>query len=156
MPTVEERITKVEMSRLSERLFNCFKSPWFLFFEEIKISKTLDLSGLHNRSVIFCCCCLIISLIGGQLLYNIGFCHTSPWISHRYNYISSLLNLPFPLQYSCLAWRIPGMREPGGLPSMGSHRVRDEWSDLAAAADLPTHSHPSRLSQSTGFELHVI
>ena len=22
-----------------------------------------------------------------------------------------------------LAWRIPGMREPGGLPSMGSHRV---------------------------------
>ena len=22
-----------------------------------------------------------------------------------------------------LAWRIPGMAEPGGLPSMGSHRV---------------------------------
>ena len=25
--------------------------------------------------------------------------------------------------YSVLAWRIPGMGEPGGLPSMGSHRV---------------------------------
>ena len=25
-----------------------------------------------------------------------------------------------------LAWRIPGMREPGGLPSMGSHRVRHD------------------------------
>ena len=25
--------------------------------------------------------------------------------------------------FSVLAWRIPGMREPGGLPSMGSHRV---------------------------------
>ena len=24
---------------------------------------------------------------------------------------------------SVLAWRIPGMREPSGLPSMGSHRV---------------------------------
>ena len=24
---------------------------------------------------------------------------------------------------SALAWRIPGMGEPGGLPSMGSHRV---------------------------------
>ena len=24
---------------------------------------------------------------------------------------------------SVLAWRIPGMRKPGGLPSMGSHRV---------------------------------
>ena len=33
---------------------------------------------------------------------------------------------------SVLAWRIPGMREPGGLPSMGSHRVRQDWSDLAA------------------------
>jgi len=36
---------------------------------------------------------------------------------------------------SVLAWRIPGMREPGGLPSMGSHRVRHDWSHLAAAAD---------------------
>ena len=35
---------------------------------------------------------------------------------------------------SVLAWRIPGMVEPGGLPSMGSHRVRHDWSDLAAAA----------------------
>ena len=36
---------------------------------------------------------------------------------------------------STLAWRIPGMGEPGGLPSMGSHRVRHNWSNLAAAAD---------------------
>ena len=35
---------------------------------------------------------------------------------------------------SVLAWRIPGTGEPGGLPSMGSHRVGHEWSDLAAAA----------------------
>ena len=35
---------------------------------------------------------------------------------------------------SVLAWRIPGMGEPGGLPSMGSHRVGHEQSDLAAAA----------------------
>ena len=27
---------------------------------------------------------------------------------------------------SVLAWRIPGMAEPGGLPSMGSHRVRHD------------------------------
>ena len=31
-----------------------------------------------------------------------------------------------------LAWRIPGMGEPGGLPSMGSDRVGHDWSDLAA------------------------
>ena len=35
---------------------------------------------------------------------------------------------------SVLAWRIPGTGEPGGLPSMGSHRVRHDGSDLAAAA----------------------
>ena len=35
---------------------------------------------------------------------------------------------------SVLAWRIPGMAEPVGLPSMGSHRVGHDWSDLAAAA----------------------
>ena len=35
---------------------------------------------------------------------------------------------------SVLAWRIPETREPGGLLSMGSHRVGHDWSDLAAAA----------------------
>ena len=35
---------------------------------------------------------------------------------------------------SILAWRIPGAEEPSGLLSMGSHRVRHDWSDLAAAA----------------------
>ena len=35
---------------------------------------------------------------------------------------------------SVLAWRIPGTADPSGLPSMGSHRVGHDWSDLAAAA----------------------
>ena len=35
---------------------------------------------------------------------------------------------------SVLAWRIPGTGEPDGLPSLGSHRVGHNWSDLAAAA----------------------
>ena len=33
-----------------------------------------------------------------------------------------------------LAWRIPGTGEPGGVPSMGLHRVGHDWSDLAAVA----------------------
>ena len=37
---------------------------------------------------------------------------------------------------SVLAWRILGMGEPDGLPSMGLHRVGHDWSDLAAAASL--------------------
>ena len=34
---------------------------------------------------------------------------------------------------SVLAWRIPGTREPGGLLSLGSHRVGHDWCDLAVA-----------------------
>ena len=37
---------------------------------------------------------------------------------------------------SVLAWRIPGTGEPGGLPSMGSHRVGHDRSDLAVAVEL--------------------
>ena len=36
---------------------------------------------------------------------------------------------------SVLAWRIPGTEETGGLPSMGSHRVGHDGSDLAAAVN---------------------
>ena len=49
---------------------------------------------------------------------------------------------------SVLAWRIPGTGEPGGLLSMGSHRVGHDRSDLAAAADLGTDLSES--SQPTG------
>ena len=37
---------------------------------------------------------------------------------------------------SVLAWRIPGTGEPGGLPSIGSHRVGNDWSDLAAGEEI--------------------
>ena len=37
---------------------------------------------------------------------------------------------------SVLTWRIPGTGDPGGLPSMGSHRVRHDWNDIAAAASV--------------------
>ena len=42
---------------------------------------------------------------------------------------------------SVLVWRIPGTGEPGGLPSMGPHRVGHDWSDLAAAAATYTGVH---------------
>ena len=54
---------------------------------------------------------------------------------------------------SILAWRIPGTGEPGGLPSMGSHRVGHDWSDLAAAAATNAKSiKPHYLKQS--FQAH--
>ena len=45
-----------------------------------------------------------------------------------------LLEKDMATHSSILAWRIPGTGEPGGLPSMASHRVGHDWSDLASAA----------------------
>jgi len=40
---------------------------------------------------------------------------------------------------SNLAWKIPGTGEPGGLRSLGSHRVGHNWRDLAVAACIISH-----------------
>src|SRR5574337_1195749 len=47
---------------------------------------------------------------------------------------------------SVLAWRIPGMEEPGGLPSMGSHRVGH---DSVTSLSLFTFMHWRRKWQPT-------
>ena len=61
---------------------------------------------------------------------------------------------------SVLAWRIPGTGEPGGLLSMGLHRVRHDWSDLArreseVAQSCPILCDPIDCSPS-GFSIHGI
>ena len=53
---------------------------------------------------------------------------------HYVKFLAVPLEKEMATHSSVLAWRIPGMEEPGGLPSMGSHRVGHDWSDLAAAA----------------------
>ena len=60
---------------------------------------------------------------------------------------------------SILAWRIPGTGEPGGLPSMGSHRVGHDGSDLAvvAAAELNTQCLQGKLMHHTkGYKIDVL
>ena len=66
---------------------------------------------------------------------------------------------------SVLAWRIPGTEEPGRRPSMGSHRVGHDWSNLAAAAAAAV-SNPLRPhglcnlwnspGQNTGVDCHFL
>ena len=64
----------------------------------------------------------------------------SPWgheesdTTERFHFHYSLLEKEMATNSSVLAWRIPGMEEPGGPPSMGSHRVGHDRSELAAAA----------------------
>ena len=52
---------------------------------------------------------------------------------------------------SVLAWRIQGTGEPGGLLSMGSHRVGHDWSDLAATAAAYLHFKPCGLKNHVFF-----
>ena len=52
---------------------------------------------------------------------------------------------------SVLAWRIPGTGGPGGLPSMGSHRVGHDWNDLAVAVIWMVND--SKLSKRYLFQL---
>ena len=41
----------------------------------------------------------------------------------HFHFSLSALEKEMATHSSVLAWRIPGMGEPGGLPSMGLHRV---------------------------------
>ena len=54
------------------------------------------------------------------------------WLSGK----ESSLEKEMAARSSTLAWRIPGTAEPGGLLSVGSHRVGHDWCDLAAAEGL--------------------
>ena len=55
-------------------------------------------------------------------------------------YVHTDLEKEIATHSGVLAWRISGKAEPGGLPSMGSHRVGHNWSDLAAAAAAAVHT----------------
>ena len=78
---------------------------------------------------------------------------TSVWVlsisdrTERLHFIFSLscIGEEMATHSSVLASRIPGMGEPDGLLTMGSHRVRHDWSDLAAAAAGKWQSHCLKL-----------
>ena len=57
---------------------------------------------------------------------------TTEWLTFTFHFHA--LEKEMATHSSVLTWRIPGMGEPGGLPSKGLHRVGHDWSDLAAAA----------------------
>ena len=63
-----------------------------------------------------------------------GVAKSRTWLSDfTFTYHFHALEKEMATHCSVLAWRIPGTGEPGGRPSVGSHRVGHDWSDLAAA-----------------------
>ena len=70
-----------------------------------------------------------------------GVAESRTWLSDfPFTFHCHALEKEMATHSSVLAWRIPGTGEPGGLLSMGSHRVGHDWSDLAAAATFPMTS----------------
>ena len=64
-----------------------------------------------------------------------GVARSRTWLSDfTFTFHFYALEKEMATHSSILAWRVPGTGEPGGLPSMGSHRIGHDWSDLAAAA----------------------
>ena len=64
-----------------------------------------------------------------------GVAGSRVWLSDfTFTFHFHALEKEMAIHSSVLAWRSPGTEEPGGLPSVGSHRVGHDWSDLAAAA----------------------
>ena len=69
-----------------------------------------------------------------------AWCAAVHWVTKSWTWLSNFtfhfhaLEKEMATHSSVLAWRIPGTGEPSGLLSRGSHRVRHDWSDLAAAA----------------------
>ena len=81
--------------------------------------------------------CLENPMDGGAWWVTLhGVAKSPTWLSDfTFTFRFHVLEKEMATHSSVLAWKIPGMGEPGRLPSMGSHRVRHDWSDLAVAED---------------------
>ena len=79
--------------------------------------------------------CLENPMDGGAWQATVhGVAKSRTWLSDfTFTFHFHALEKEMATHSSVLAWRIPEMAEPGGLPSMGSHRVGHDWSNLAAS-----------------------
>ena len=82
--------------------------------------------------------CLENPMDGGAWWATVhGVARSRTWLSDfTFTFHFHALEKEIATHSSFLAWRIPGTGEPGGLPSLGWHRVGHNWSDLAAAVSF--------------------
>ena len=91
--------------------------------------------------VVFQYSCLENPMDGGDWWAAVhGVAKSRTWLSDfTFTFHFHALEKEMATHSSVLAWRIPKTEEPGGLPSMGSHRAGHDWSDLVAAAEAVFH-----------------
>ena len=89
----------------------------------------------QSRMKIFQYSCLENPMDGGAWKAAVhGVAEGWTWLSDfTFTFQFHALEKEMATHSSVLAWRVPGTGEPGGLPSVGSHRVGHDWSGLAAA-----------------------
>ena len=97
--------------------------PWVIFW----IPHTSDIIWFLSFLFWLTSLSMIITSLSMLLQMALFFIFYS-WV------VSHCVDKEMATHSSTLAWRIPGMEEPGGLPSMGLHRVRHNWSDLSSSS----------------------
>ena len=104
-------------------------SVFILFVSESCLYRECDGTPLQYS-------CLENPMDGGAWCAAVhGVARSRTWLSDfTFTFHFHALEKEMATHSSVLAWRIPGTREPCRLLSMGSHKVRHDWSDLAAAA----------------------
>ena len=102
----------------------------------VKGNKNTNLKGGEGNGTPLQYPCLENPMGGGAWWAAVhGVSNSRTWLSDfTFTFRFHALEKEMATHSSVLAWRIPGKGEPGGLLFMGSHRVRHDWSDLAAAA----------------------
>ena len=84
----------------------------------------------------------------GHIIVMVKYCLRS-WKLFYCTLYNKMSEKAMATHSSTLAWRIPGMGEPGGLPSMGSHRVGRDWLQLSSSI---FELHHFVLLENWGFE----
>ena len=107
---------------------------WACFYYLWKLFSDATFSGEGNGTPLQYSC-LENPMDGGAWQAAVqGVNKSRTWLSDfTFTFHFHALEKEMATHSSVLAWRILGLGEPGGLPSMGSHRVRHHWSDLAVA-----------------------
>ena len=113
---------------------NIIKHLWCARHWDYIVSKTDSESSASQNSW------FVLVLLPGKSHGRRSLEGCSPWgrwgldTTERLHFHFHALEKEMATHSGVLAWRIPGTGEPGGLPSMRSHRVGHDWSDLAAVA----------------------
>ena len=120
-----------------------FEKCWILGYTPDQFRRTSGFWGSQCTPLQYSC--LENPMDGGAWWAAVhGVAKSQTWLSDfTFTFHFHALEKEMATHSSVLAWRISGTGELGGLPSLGSHRVGHDWSDLAAAAAaaIPRCSH---------------